>query len=342
MALTQNEKQMDVYQYVNSKDICAHLEAIGYRFNALEAAWLVYQCHTATMKEKHAAWREIIDTMPDMRVEYADDTKESFESLHQLLRDYMAMEQRWYQDFITAEANAVYEYEYSELEIDFRVNSCLFTEFDACLTAMKTALSEHKNGEIAHIFINKRYIGETECDPLMIFDPYGAVMEVFGRHLQNETEHRIHGFFGDLWFAFPVPFQKGDIVYDPNGSEGGFCQGPFVLTETATDVYRRTGMQMDSELDMTAQGYFQKENGALYAECMHAYMNLERYPEEKLTGKKRILNALGNHLKGEIDAVLFARAYHQILLEESARDSLPQDITDEGMLLAGLKEDGTE
>ena len=93
---------------------------------------------------------------------------------------------------------------------------------------------------------------------------------------------------------------------------------------------------------MTAWGYFQKENGALYAECMHDYMDLERYPEEKLTGKKRILKALGNHLKGEIDAVLFARAYHQILLEEEARENLPQDITNEGMLLAGLKEEGTE
>ena len=79
---------MDIFQYINSKDIRAHLESIGYRFNALEAAWLVYQCHTATMKEKHAAWREIIDTMPDIRVEFADECLEPFESLHQLLRDY--------------------------------------------------------------------------------------------------------------------------------------------------------------------------------------------------------------------------------------------------------------
>ena len=66
---------MDVYQYVNSKDIRAHLESIGYQFNALEAAWLVYQHRGITMDERHAAWREIIDTMPDMRVEYADDSR---------------------------------------------------------------------------------------------------------------------------------------------------------------------------------------------------------------------------------------------------------------------------
>ena len=63
---------------------------------------------------------------------------------------------------------------------------------------------------------------------------------------------------------------------------------------------------------------------------------------EKLTGKKRILKALSNHMKDEIDAVLFARAYHQILLEESARESLPHDITDKGMWLAGLTVDMPE
>ena len=75
---------------------------------------------------------------------------------------------------------------------------------------------------------------------------------------------------------------------------------------------------------------------------MHQYMDLERYPEEKKKKKKRILKALSNHLKGEIDAVLFARAYHQILLEESARESLPRDITNGGMRLARLKEEETE
>ena len=333
---------MDIFQYINSKDIRAHLESIGYRFNALEAAWLVYQCHTATMKEKHAAWREIIDTMPDMRVEFADDSREPFESLHQLLRDYIAMEQRMFKSFVTPEKNAVYEYEYYELEIDFRSSSSLYAEYDACFSAMKEELAPYKIGEIAHVFINKRKVGDDEYAPFLIFDQCGAVKEVIGYDPKNGLECRIYGFFDDLWFSFPTPFKKGDIVYDPNKNEKDFIQGPFVLTETATDIFSRTNRPMYDSTDMTAYGYFQKEDGSLFEECMHQYLDLERYPEEKLTGKKRILKALGNHLKGEIDAVLFARAYHQILLEESARDSLPQDVTDEGMLLAGLKEDGTE
>ena len=333
---------MDIYQYINSKDIRAHLESIGYRFSALEAAWLVYQYRGITMDERHVAWREIIETMPDMRVEYSDDSRESFESLHQFLRDYMEMEQRWFKSFITPEKNAVYEYEYYEREIDYRHSSGLFAEYDACFSAMKKALATYKTGEIAQIFINKRKVGDAEYDPFLIFDPYGGVKEVIGFDPKIEKERRMYGFFFELWFAFPTPFKKGDIVYDPKKNEEDYCQGPFVLTETAADVYFRTGKQMHSERDMTAYGYFQGKDGSLYEECMHHYMDLERYPEEKLTGKKRILKALSNHMKDEIDAVLFARAYHQILLEESARESLPHDITDKGMWLAGLTVDMPE
>lgn len=321
--------KMDFYRFINSKDIRAHLESIGYQFDALEAAWLVCQCHTATMEEKHAAWREIIDTMPDMRVEFAD---ESFESLHQLLRDNMAEEQRWFQSFVSPDASTVYEFEYFERKTNHRCSSRPFAEYNACISAMKKSVAVYKNGENSPIIIRKTIVDAVESNPSsVVVDPYGIVKENFKWN-----------YFDDLWFAFPTPFQKSDIVFAPNGNEEILFEeilydDAFVLTETATDIFSRTNKPMCDSTDMTAYGYFQEADGSLYEACMHQYMDLERYPEEKLTGKKRILKALGNHLKGEIDAVLFARAYHQILLEESARESLPRDITDEGMLLAGLK-----
>lgn len=327
---------MDIYQYINSKDIRAHLESIGYQFNALEAAWLVYQHRGITMDERHAAWREIIDTMPDMRVEFED---ESFESLHQLLRDYMAKEQRWYKKFLSAEPDAIYRYLYyiklysGSESYDFIGN--LYTNYDDCISAMKKESMLADSCEIARITIGKRY-SDRKLDYVTMNSQYD-VLSVSTKPFANATEKRLREAFWFLWFAIPTPFQKGDIVYYPNGNDKDFCDGPFVLTETAADIFKVTGRHMHDYTDMTAYGYFQKEDGTLYAECMHHYMDLERYPEEKLTGKKRILKALSNQMKGEIDAVLFARAYHQILLEESARESLPRDITDEGMQLAGLK-----
>ena len=52
---------MNILRFVNSKDIREHLRNIGYEFNSLEAAWLIYQCHDATIDEKHKAWNELIE-----------------------------------------------------------------------------------------------------------------------------------------------------------------------------------------------------------------------------------------------------------------------------------------
>ena len=88
---------MDILRFVNSKDIRKHLQDIGYAFSTLEAAWLIYQCKSTTVAEKHAAWNELIETMPDCAVRRralgSDDRyRLDYPSLHQLLRDYMRVE----------------------------------------------------------------------------------------------------------------------------------------------------------------------------------------------------------------------------------------------------------
>ena len=79
---------MNLYRFINSKDIRTHLEQMGSEFNSLEAAWLIYQCRTASIEEKHKAWEELIATMPDCRVEDRDYFVRR-DSLHEFLKDYM-------------------------------------------------------------------------------------------------------------------------------------------------------------------------------------------------------------------------------------------------------------
>ena len=59
---------MNIYRFINSKDIRAHLQSLRYDFTPPEAAFLVWQCATATLSEKHIAWRELIQTMPDCAI----------------------------------------------------------------------------------------------------------------------------------------------------------------------------------------------------------------------------------------------------------------------------------
>ena len=129
-----------------------------------------------------------------------------------------------------------------------------------------------------------------------------------------------------MWFAFPTPFKKGDIVIDPERPEpSSLWSGPFVFQETAAEYLKSKGRQGRDCSDMTANGWFQDENGIIYSECMHDYMSLEYYPIEKLKGVQKILIALSNN------------AYHSILMEAYAKKNRPRYFSEEGLALAGLK-----
>ena len=56
---------IDTASYLNSKDIAEHWRSIGFVCTPLQNAYIVWQNHTKTLQEKHAAWREIIEIMPD-------------------------------------------------------------------------------------------------------------------------------------------------------------------------------------------------------------------------------------------------------------------------------------
>lgn len=60
---------MDVYRFVDSRDIRAHLLKIGYQLTTQEAAFLVWHCETATLEEKILAWEEIARSMPNCSLE---------------------------------------------------------------------------------------------------------------------------------------------------------------------------------------------------------------------------------------------------------------------------------
>ena len=58
---------MDIYEFIESKDIREHCRKMQYEFTALESAFLIWQSDK-TIQQKHAAYREIIEVMPDERL----------------------------------------------------------------------------------------------------------------------------------------------------------------------------------------------------------------------------------------------------------------------------------
>ena len=99
---------MDLYHFIDSHAIRKHLQSLSYPFTTQEVAFLVCYCKTATLEEKHAAWREIMDTMPNCSLEKRLNM-EPIPDFHQFLRDFIHIERRELESFRSAD-QCVYFY----------------------------------------------------------------------------------------------------------------------------------------------------------------------------------------------------------------------------------------
>ena len=178
---------------------------------------------------------------------------------------------------------------------------------------------------------------ENNNNIIVTFLPNNTILNIYVENLIGEEDIVINNTFGRFYFDFPTPFKKGDILceYNEFGEETtGYCQGSFVLTSITKNT--KYNKQYADSSDITAWGYFQNEDGSVYADNMYNYMDLEYY-KGKITDKKRILKSFSSFLKEEIDIGLLANAYHCILSEEYSKLQKPRNITKEGLLLTGVE-----
>ena len=320
---------MDIFRFINSRDIREYLKSQNYPFTSLEAAWLIYQCRCATIKEKHEAWQELIQTMPDCAVAERPHTARH-ESLHQFLKEYIRTEDEILDWFFRDEKDAIYNCEFWEYAM-WCPGGEYFDSFQKCLKAY----TDRRLGKMT-FKITKQILNSDQCT-YVIFSADNELLKFDTSWYPEGGDEILYGVLGGLEFDFPTPFTKGDIlceseVYEMNPS---LRADLFVITDlpacSKNESYR-------DGCRMKVWGFFLKYDGTLQYEDMYNYMNLEYFRGE-LSGKKRILKALSNHIKGEIDVGLFANAYHKILCEEYAKSQNPWNITSEGLAAAGI---GTE
>ncbi len=343
---------MNICRFINSRDIRRHLEEIHYSFNALEASWLVYQSADATFEEKHQAWKWIISNMPDMEVIKRPNCVYR-KSLHDTLKKYMAMEEDYLELFKIPE-DPVYTCEFV-IGGDNDDREKVFFSLDKCVSGMNEYWRDYDADELKYrsYAAVTRYFKDKDYQIEVCYSCDGKITSVAlkGESLKEEYDDLTYYFFDGLWFDFPTPFKKGDIVcmhyYDPDDrTEHGICYGIMVLESLLPWYLKEEGerslnryLEGDSgdNSDMTVYGYFMFEDGDVYHECTHNYMDLEYY-RGPLKDIRRLYIALSNFIKGEIDIDLLLYAYRNIVMEKLQQDSSMNWFTDEGLRLAGLKE----
>ena len=107
---THNENNNEICDCVSFRETQEHWKKTGYTPSAAEVACLIKKDKSLTLEEKHIAWTEIINTLPDCAFISKDYPNANIGSVHSFLSEYMALENLLLERFYKKESNAVYTY----------------------------------------------------------------------------------------------------------------------------------------------------------------------------------------------------------------------------------------
>ena len=279
----------EICEFINSKDIAKYLFDIHYNFSSLEAAWLINQCKRLNMAQKHAAWTRLINENKDMPAKWAIIKRlESYSdvtSVFELLERCMKLEKELLAEFLLDDEDFVYTYE-------------CYSNFDACWTEYDGTIFRNIDILYESIETCNYDAGLYDEDPIncndiiritrhMLDMPDFITMDfninrIPMRLVRDEMMHRGHydkyyilRIFDDMWFNFPVPFKKGDMVYLKS-------VGPFELEATTYDHCKEDPKYVGFDTtDMNAWGLFKNKAGVAYHEVTDHLMDLEYYKNDQ-------------------------------------------------------------
>ena len=362
---------MDFTVYINSPDIREHHKKIDYQYNTLEAAWLVYQCKSisVSVQDKHEAWQWIIDSMPDFVIEKERCRYFEGKSLHGVLKDYIEMENRFISDFINDSDSSVFTYKSGSMIFDRDSHTYYYVFYDGfngafstyqdCLDYIseneKPDESEDVSGAFYEIYKCSLNSGnEIRNEVNLVIDSRGQVYATNMSFDQSEDyKCQLEYFFEDLWFEFPVPFEKGDIVCLIGWNKPIVLSDIVIPSSCNPDKFRVRRLRGDTS-DMNLWGYImcmntsckteQAQNGRMFMGIDHDvwwnYMDVVYYRKE-LDGFERCLKPVSSWLKGRFDGndlSILLMAYSRIMNEEISRSLLNTGYRKEVMIDAGLNE----
>ncbi len=244
---------MDIYSLVNSKDMQNYLRQIGYQFTAPEAAFIIYQCKGRTLDEKMAAWKEIIDTMPDCSILKRLNLMQ-INSFHDVLAEYMDLQRQKVQDFYDSDGY-IYSLSYHEPPEKCGISDGwydeedeYFADYSSCLEYCKTE-EEITSGDVDRILIRKRRLHSAGslAEGERIDKPPGGhlllslqfdILEAEQIFNCDNNSVRLYAtdldlIFEGMCFDFPTPFRKGDLLIGHRDIDTGAAM-PFVLSYIVT------------------------------------------------------------------------------------------------------------
>lgn len=316
-ASAESGQPLDVLDFVDSPAVRAHWEKIGWNPSPIEASFIIWNSHKRTIAEKHAAWRSLIETTPDAifpkHMLYLAGG-----SLHAFLEAYMRIEEQLLDDLRSSEPGEACCWIVQKRKVRYRYDAYVRPSFERAIRKLRDCIDEEDWGLKDDRFIlTKRYFADDsdkedyDSDVSVLVSPdLEPISFVDDRspHLTQEEKDILCPGFEDMWFNFPLPFKRGDILVHHSRIYGD--ESHFVLDHDATlDPARdddarilRLRKERGDYTDMLVRGHWVDEvDGVVWFRGgFHDLLSLEPYDGE-LGGFERKLEPLSRFSRGEID-----------------------------------------
>ncbi len=298
---------MDIFSFINSRDIQNYLKEQDYKFSVPECAWLIKQSKNTTIEERHRAWNEIIQTMPDCEVESVDPDAPPQKSLHAFLRKYMEIETSLLDRFYKDEQNAAYVYKSTyEWSCGDCWDSRLFPSYQACVEDAK------RDGEVIFVQFGKTYIDGRGVKMEMITTLDLVPISITpGKDLDDGDLDILYHDFWTIVPYFPTPFSEGDILEYAHGRYESVSNRDIEFVMTNRNV---NGGYLHScgpspllfdtnKLNFYYHGYTIDENFNLSHIRYYWYMDLEIANDNmnNFDSRDSFLSSVSSYLKGDTD-----------------------------------------
>ena len=279
---------LDIYQYVNSKSIEDYLRKIKYKFNTLEALWIVYQSDKINLFEKQKVYFDIMKEYDNCEFE---KDKYYVKDVFKEIENYIEKQNKDIDNFIKNNKDEYYTFTTYYDDVDFDSNT-MFSSYDKIINILKRPRTKPKH-EFGKFVESDSY----EIEKHKIEDP-----DALGRITLNKnadiidisTPDEIMSIFMEFYFKFPIPFKKGDLVCFATDR----YKIPYVYEEVCYENQNIEDKYLDI-FDMCVVCFSIHEKGYIEREHYPNYMNLEFYKDEIKPNYKR-LKAISSYLKGKI------------------------------------------
>jgi len=289
---------MDIYSFINSRDIAEHCRKIGHEFTPLEMA-VIINLSKECITKKHEGYIWLIENTPDCEVPERTNCN-YFSSLHNLLRELMYIENRIDELFKKQEPEYCYHMNIYE------ENTC---DDDNIYLSWEEAVKDatNNNSMISFSIEKRRFddaVNETGAIVYLVYyynnngEPitYWANKGYF-----TEEEIRVSIALDNIYIDIPMPFENGDLI-TRKGLNAVYVLHNTPQPELKKERDRERQAYYWDSTDIMVNGYFLTENGLCF-DHLHT-LDLEYYKGE-LLGYDRFLKFLSLYIKDESDCSLF-------------------------------------